>query len=119
MRSMFPRFDPSAPLSSQQYYPHSGFASISARRAEQSGPSSSSPSLQTEGSAKMAKPDGLECGLKSVLASENLSAAVRDDLGISSPEQLVELWAIANGQKSEQPLETYKLELSWYVRLLY
>ena len=121
MRSMFPRFDPSLPLAQQKYYPnmeripkvptwtHDTFT-----RPEYS-PSlyseSGSPGLSAKDRLKQKK-SGITLGEASVssLASQQLDRPI-----LSTPEELLDLWSIANGQGGPSTVEKYTLGLHWYL----
>lgn len=124
MRSIFPRYNPTLPLARQHYYPSNpnlrGSANEAARlealrspayagsvdsRAETLGenilgtvprsPITASPS----GSGIPSRIPGHTCALPSS--------------PISTPEDLLDLWSIANGQGSQEAAATYTLGLSW------
>ena len=124
MRSMFPRYDPSVPITQQQYRPDiesaPGLASAMAvARAPSYRPPSysqqannrpSSAYLQSE-TARTKPVDMRESPFRSADLTESQST-------LSSPEMLLDLWNVANGQTApEQVSKTYSLELSWLVYL--
>ncbi|KAL8803064.1 MAG: hypothetical protein Q9200_006358, partial [Gallowayella weberi] len=115
MRSMFPRFDPTVPLAQQQYYP--GVDVNPAMGAGSSRPDdigSYSPSLYSQQEqlsrapdAGFARTDGL--GLKNMLKPSESSNAASS---FSTPNELLALWALANGQEAPETLQSYRLELT-------
>ena len=124
MRSMFPRYDPTIPITQQQYRPDiesaPGLASAMAvARAPSYRPPSysqqannrpSSAYLQSE-TARTKPADIRESPFQSADHIESAST-------ISSPEMLLDLWDVANGQTApEEVANTYSLELSWSVYL--
>lgn len=119
MRSMFPRYDPRIPLSRQRYYPtresNSGTANRSIHSEKQS---LYSPSLYSQlGNAghKSSKsqidtpntiPAGSPCSPFQAYHDQECAAM------LSTPEELLDLWSIANGQGSQEALGTYTLGLT-------
>ena len=120
MRSMFPRYDPNVPFTQQQYRPGvdrvPGLASAIAVAGTSScrppsyfqqakdRPSSAYLQLERE---KLKSADIKESPLRS-------ADSVKPKTTFSNPEQLLDLWDIANGQTaSEEVFDTYILELSW------
>lgn len=124
MRSMFPRYDPSRPLTRQSYYPDVeavlGLASAMATAGSSSINRSSNnpyrqqmarrsldPAKANSESQRLGTAEVKESPLRAVENSEQHDA-------YSKPEDLVEIWNIANGQAaSEEAAEAYSLELSW------
>ena len=118
MRSMFPRFDPNVPLSQQKYYPNMDrvprapvWTDDSFTRPEYS------PSLYSQpGSPEAVSSRGKSKPAASLLTSPN---DVSTDLqkqptpSLSTPEELVDIWSIANGQASESGQDNYTLGLRW------
>ncbi|KAL8678645.1 MAG: hypothetical protein Q9224_007099, partial [Gallowayella concinna] len=115
MRSMFPRFDPTVPLAQQQYYP-----SVEVNPAVEAASSrfddlgSYSPSLYSQQEplsrapdAGFSRMDGL--GLKNIVKPSESSTAASS---FSTPNELLALWALANGQDTPEALQRYRLELS-------
>lgn len=115
MRSMFPRYDPTTSLTKQRYYPQVDIDPVVAASAIRAhAPDSHSRSLCAQrespahgGGVYMPKGLGLHTATKISESSDNLQDS-------SSPNELVDLWALANGQTGFEAAEGYKLELSWY-----
>lgn len=120
MRSMFPRYDPNVPFTQQKYRPDidrvPGLASAMAvagtssyrlpsyQQQANNRPSSAYLQLEEE---KLKAAETKESPLRSV---DNAEQKIK----LSSPEQLLGLWDIANGQtSSEEIVDAYVLELSW------
>lgn len=111
MRSMFPSYNPTVPLAKQHYAPNIDTipAPSFARRF-----SSNNPYIQQRnrsqtdfGTPAVATEGPRESPLRR-------SESMKRGNAISTPEELLELWSIANGQDYEQASESYTLELSWY-----
>ncbi|KAL9077412.1 MAG: hypothetical protein Q9161_000257 [Pseudevernia consocians] len=119
MRSMFPRYDPNIPFTQQHYRPElekvPGLASAMAVAGTSSyrppsysqqannRPSSAYLPLENE---RMKATDIKESPLRSADTAEH-------ETRLSSPEELLDLWDIANGQTaSEEVVNRYVLELS-------
>ena len=124
MRSMFPRYDSSRPLARQSYYPHlesiPGLASAMAMAGSSSKDRySNNPYRQQmtrrclddgRSSSESQVPKITEIRESPLRAVDNLEQPIK----FSSPEDLNELWNIANGQvTSEETADAYALELSW------
>lgn len=124
MRSMFPRYDPSRPLARQSYYPDveavPGLASAMAAAGSSSINRSSNNPYREQ--MKRRSTDTAKASLESqrpaiggikespLRTVENLE----QQAVYSKPEDLVEIWNIANGQAaSDEAADTYSLELSW------
>lgn len=102
MRSMFPRYDPKIPLAKQHYYPNHEIHRMPAdAKLKVARPSAWSVSVPTQVDTLSPSP---------VHDSKNSELA----LAISTPEELLDLWSVANGQGSQEAAETYTLKLSWY-----
>lgn len=115
MRSMFPSYNPTIPLAQQQYAPKTDAVAAPpfTRRFSSNNPYTQQKNrsqIDFGGSAVAAK-EPKESPLR---RSESLKRAN----AISTPEELLEMWSIANGQHYEQASESYTLELSWYIVLL-
>lgn len=116
MRSMFPRYDPTTSLTQQRYHPQVDInPALAASAIRADAPGSYSPRLRAQreppvhgGDVYMPKGLGLHNAAKVSEELDNLQ-------DFSSPDELVDLWALANGQTSFEAAEEYKLELSWYV----
>ncbi|KAL8916187.1 MAG: hypothetical protein Q9172_006406 [Xanthocarpia lactea] len=118
MRSMFPRFDPTVPLARQQYYPRmeiSPGATATTGRVDDIG--SHSPSLysQQKPSSRGLETDLPQLGLTNGLGLRDVMKPLENSnevSGISTPGELTDFWALANGQKTSESAREYKLELS-------
>lgn len=116
MRSIFPRYDPTLSLGQQRYYPSAEINSTvvaTSSRVDDGG--TYSPSLYTQPEAPSV---GRETALSSGLGLQNagrLSEKLEGLPGFSTPVELVDFWALANGQTREKAAKEYRLELSWYV----
>ena len=118
MRSMFPRFDPNLPLSQQKYYPNMdsvprtpAWTNESFTRPEYS------PSLYSQSGSPglvSAKDKAKRPGLGGAVGS-SLSVSQIPPPQLSAPEELLDMWTIANGQGSEEAAATYTLGIQWYV----
>lgn len=119
MRSIFPRYDPTIPYTHQQYRPDiarvPGLASAMAvagtfsyhppSYSQQANNRPSSAYIQLE-RERQEVADVKESPFRSAENAEHEAA-------LSSPEELLDLWDIANGQTaSEEAADTYTLELS-------
>ena len=111
MRSMFPSYNPAVPLAQQHYAPNTDVipAPSFARRFSSNNPytQQKNRSQPDFGAPLVAAKEPKESPLR---RSESLKRAS----AISTPEELLEMWSIANGQDYEQAAESYTLELSWY-----
>lgn len=119
MRSMFPRYDPSRPLNRQSYYPNEDAVPGLAAAMAVAGSSSNNPYRQA---GHRSVSDFVKRDLEKVRSdSASIKESplrnmddVEDRAALSSPEELLELWAIANGQAARhEAAETCNLELSW------
>ncbi|KAL8699887.1 MAG: hypothetical protein Q9201_005751 [Fulgogasparrea decipioides] len=115
---MFPRYDPTIPLARQPYYPgveiNPAVAAV-ARRLDN--PGSYSPSLysQQEPSFHGTEPALSKSGLRSGLGLQNLRHPPGSSIElqcISTPDELVHFWALANGQRSSEAADKFTFELS-------
>ena len=121
MRSMFPRYNPQIPLAKQHYYPSRESSSLITNvRPELEG--SSSRTMSTPSTGDIRSQDHSRAGVGSfrgVLTSQrgSLQSCHSSDPSppLSSPEELLDLWSIANGQGNWEAATTYTLRLSWYV----
>lgn len=113
MRSMFPRYDPQMPLARQPYYPRGqeGRTSPSPERLDHS---SSLYPQQGRRATRLALPvlDIPQAPQGSAPILQQVSHAPHP-LALSTPEELLQLWSIANGQSETEALDTYTIELSW------
>lgn len=122
MRSIFPRYNPKVPLAKQHYYPNieSGQGSANGQTEARSSASARSPSRLKTLNSTFPKTE-IE-GIGSVLnrTDENLygTSSSRPAPTLSTPEELLDLWSVANGQGSQEAADTYTLGLSWYTSAL-
>lgn len=115
---MFPRLDPAVPLARQQYYPTVDVSRGVAAATSRVDIRSYSPSLYSQQEPSFRREEiykqrtGLTngLGLKNVL---NPSEGPKEVACISTPIELVDVWAFANGQETSGAAREYKLELSW------
>ena len=113
MRSIFPRYDPNMSLARQQYYPQAqnGGASPAPFGDVYSPSPCSQQGRQGSGLALPVldippPPAGSAPVLQQVMHARRSSA-------LSTPEELLQLWSIANGQAVRDVEDTYSVELSW------
>lgn len=125
MRSMFPRYNPTLPLSKQHYYPRNPNPRGSANEAARSEALRSPPYTRSVDSRAetlgekilgtiprspiTASPSG--SGIPSRIPGHT---HILPSSPISTPEELLDLWSVANGQGSQEAAATYTLGLSWY-----
>lgn len=120
MRSIFPRFDPNVPLKQQQYRPDIDSVPGLANAMAVAGTSSYRPPSYSQQANDRPSSAYLQLERGRTKAAHIKESPFRsaDDAEhetmLSSPEQLLGLWDIANGQTaSEEVVDTYVLELSW------
>ena len=120
MRSMFPRYDPNIPFTQQRYRPDidrvPGLASAMAVAGSAScGPPSYSRQANNRPSSAYLQLESDRLKARDIKESPFRSADNGEPrTTLSSPEQLLDLWDIANGQTaSEEVADSYVLELSW------
>ncbi|KAI4166621.1 MAG: hypothetical protein LQ343_007894 [Gyalolechia ehrenbergii] len=113
MRSMFPRYDPALSLRQQRYYPSTEISpAVAATSSRVNNAGSYSASLYTQLEAPSV---GRETALPSGLGLQNagkLSEKLEGLSGFSTPVELVNFWALANGQMSKKAAKEYRLELN-------
>ena len=97
MRSMFPRYDGNVPLGQQQYRPG---ASLYSHHGKQS----SKPALPILDIPSA--PPGAAPILQQTSSGPEASK-------ISSSEELLDMWSIANGQAVKSTVESFSIELIW------
>ena len=119
MRSMFPRYNPQVPLAKQHYYPSrkssSRMAEVRPSRGESLSRTRSSCSTDDNRSSNYSRPSaGSSMG---VLAAKSDPIQSSNDStpapALSTPEELLDLWGVANGQGGPEAATTYTLRLSW------
>ena len=117
MRSMFPRFDPSLPLASQQYLPVTDRAPPTTLR--QPDAVQYSPSLYSQPrsppTAVLNDPWAASRIQSTLISSSPLRVSEEPPPTLSSGEELLDLWTIANGQDSPEAAGSYSLGLRWLV----
>ena len=117
MRTMFPRFDPQVPLAQQQYYPP--IERVPPALVRESERAQYSPSLYSQPRSPPA------FGVNNPWASSRpqntvtVSSPLRiteppSTVELSSSEELLDLWTIANGQTCPEAAEAYTLGVQWY-----
>ena len=108
---MFPRYNPNIPLTHQSYYPAIDRAAILpeelVNRPEYS------PSLYSQRGGP--SPAVSSNGPKTPHSASNLEDQMVQEPAqdLSTPEELLDMWSIANGQDSQEAADTYVLGLSW------
>lgn len=117
MQSMFPRFDPQVPLAQQQYYPTLERAPPALVRGIEG--AQYSPSLYSQPRSPPAfgvnNPWAASRTQNAVTVSSPLRISeLPSTVEVSSSEQLLDLWSIANGQTCAEAAEAYTLGLQWY-----
>ena len=121
MRSMFPRYNPQIPLAKQHYYPSlDGNLRMANGRPQLRGSSSQTRSISSGEETR-----SQDHSVPSVGSSRTVLTSERESLQssqcsdprppLSSPEELLDLWSLANGQGNWEAATTYTLQLSWYV----
>ena len=109
MRSMFPSYNPDVSLGQQQYYPNPDVVPTLVRMNE-FGQSSSVYIPQGDSKEHLA-PITTHADKKESPLSR--SDSLKRPSGYSKPEELSDLWSIANGQTVEAAADSYVFELSW------
>ncbi|MCJ1462196.1 hypothetical protein MMC07_000796 [Pseudocyphellaria aurata] len=118
MRSIFPRYDPNLSLAKQHYYPtrdiHRGPTGTTLQKprpfssagfpSRVETPSSNPTQIDTRSPGM--KPDGQKGVPVPVSEISELAPAT------STPEELLDLWSVANGQGSQEAADKYTLKLS-------
>lgn len=117
MRSMFPRYSPVVPLARQNYVPtmEHGMSST----VWQAGPSTQ----QTFSPTSYSLPESPLIPARSNWRNTNLGAGSMNESplhvsdvpppNLSTPEELLDMWSIANGKGSLEAADTYTLGLLW------
>ncbi|MCJ1396936.1 hypothetical protein MMC11_000128 [Xylographa trunciseda] len=115
MRSMFPRFNPAVPLARQNYVPTAEHATGPPQwQAGGSAPQTYSPSLRSPPSSP---PTGSQSNWKNSrsgyngISQSSLHISDVPPPNLSTPEELLDMWSIANGQGSLEAAATYNLGL--------
>lgn len=111
MRSMFPSYNTTVPLTQQNYVPNPEVVPALTRMREVTGPSSYPPSLHhASSSTSLAPPSQAAVKKESPLRR---SESLKRPAVYSTPEELLGLWNVANGQALNDEIERKTLELSW------
>lgn len=119
MRSMFPRYDPTIPLAKQHYYPdHEIHQEPADSKPKLPWPSASSASVLSPSPPKVntRSPTAIFNGKSGVPVDDSKNSELSP--AISTPEELLDLWSVANGQGSQEAEETYTLRLSLYASIV-
>ena len=112
MRSMFPRYDPSVSLGRQQYYPSAQSGRVSSEVPEHMS-SSSLCSQQNRQNGRPLAPTLV------IPASSGTAPILQEVINgpatvtFSAPDELTQLWDIANGQGRDGANDAFKVELGW------
>lgn len=111
MRSMFPRYDLNASLAQQRYHPQGG------RITQNQARNTSIPNVYSRQGRKgnrltlpVLEIPSQSSGLVPILQQ---NASMPSSFALSTPEELLPLWSIANGQAASVTKDTYIIELSW------
>lgn len=121
MRSMFPRYNPQIPLAKQHYYPSRDdnlrMANVRPKLRGSSSQTMSTSSGEETRSQDHSVPSmgSLRTALTSERESLQSSRCSDSRPPLSCPEDLLDLWSLANGQGNWETATTYTLQLSWYV----
>ena len=109
MHSIFPRYNPEIPLAKQHYYPNL-----------KSFQGSASDQTETRSSASTSGPSRLKTSTfprteieSTVRVLDRIDGTPRPAPMLSTPEELLDLWSVANGQGSQEAADTYTLGLTW------
>ena len=120
MRSMFPRYDPNVPFTQQKYRPEIDRVPGLASAMAVAGASSFRPPSYLQQANDRPSSAYTKAEKEKLKAASNKESPFRpaditeEKPTVCSPEQLLDLWDIANGQTaSEKVVEAYVLELSW------
>jgi hypothetical protein len=116
MRSMFPRFDPEVRMSRQDYMPSVDL--LPPPPPLLPGMRSSRPSSQVSYVPAQNSPmPSPYLGPQRVMSPPAIQGqpVERGEQELSSPEELLDLWTIANGQLCPEAKDSYVLGLEWYV----
>lgn len=124
MRSIFPRYNPTLPLARQDYYPTNPILRRSANEAARSEAfRSQAYTGSVDSRAQTLGENILGTVPRSPITSSPSRSGIPSRISghthalpnspISTPEDLLGLWSIANGQGSQEAAATYTLGLSW------
>ena len=118
MRSMFPRFDPSVPLPQQNYArPQETTRQPIPPPPTGPPPGHYPPSLYSQTFSPPVARSSFAAASRSSMLNHSSPLRIADSPppDLSSGEELLDLWSVANGQSSNEAKETYTLGLCWYV----
>ena len=116
MRSMFPSLNAAVPLAQQQYYPTLERAPpvfIAPRENAQYSPSLYSQPRSPPTTLLASDPWAASRIPSTIFNASPLRITEESSPEISSSEQLLDLWGIADGQGSVEAAESYTLGLKW------
>lgn len=116
MRSMFPQLDPAVPLSQQHYFPTLERAPpviVTPGDSAQYSPSLYSQPRSPPIALLASDPWAASRIPSTVLNASPLRITEVSPPELSTPEQLLDLWTLANGQESSEAAESYTLGLKW------
>ena len=116
MRSMFPQFVPDIRLSQQQYFPT--LERVPQVSADTEIGAQYSPSLYSQPhsppiTSLAADPWAASRITSTILTTLPPRVTEETSVKVSSPEELLDLWTIANGQESSEAAEHYTLAFKW------
>lgn len=120
MRSMFPRYNPRVALAKQHYYPsresNSRIAEIRPGLGGSLSWSTSRYSTDENRGSKLSRPSARASTAAQSSDTDPLQSSHHSDPvpTLSTPEELLDLWSMANGQGGPEAATTYTLRLSWY-----
>ena len=117
MRSMFPQLNPAIPVTQQQYYPTlEGILPVmaAARGIPQYSPSLYSEPRSPPQNVLASDPWTASRIPSTIINASPLRITEETPTELSSAEQLLDLWSIANGEGSTEAAEVYNLGLNWY-----
>lgn len=108
MRSIFPRYDPSVSLNQQQYFPTITRSRSAEPLSGMNGASLYTPPRTSQSGLYQAAPAPiLQASLLKTMANQTPSTS------LSTPETLLDLWSISNGQGSQQADTVFLLDVDW------
>ena len=117
MRSMFPRFNPAIPLARQNYVPSAEHTTGPIPwQGGISAPQTYSPSLYSPPSSPPTASRSNWKNTRSDLGGMSQSPLRISNVpppNLSTPEELLDMWSIANGQASLEAAATYTLGMQW------
>ena len=111
MRSMFPSYNTTVPLTQQNYVPNPEVVPALTRMREVTGPSSYTPPVHHASSNPSLAPRSQPAVKKE--SPLRRSESLKRPAVYSAPGELLGLWNVANGQALNDEIERKTLELSW------